>query len=74
MRVILTLFFSLLLLPNSFAQLSDAVKTQKTLFTISAVDDKTSAELPATYTIQALQANKKWEGKSARAVPPFRSP
>ena len=65
MRVILTLFFSLLLLPNSFAQLSDAVKTQKTLFTISAVDDKTSAELPATYTIQALQANKKWEGKSA---------
>ncbi|WP_020603753.1 OmpA family protein [Spirosoma spitsbergense] len=64
MRVVLTLFFSLLLLSNAGAQQSDAVKTQKTLFTISAADDKTSAALPATYTIRALQANKRWEGKS----------
>ena len=65
MRVILTLIFSLLMLSNLFAQQSDGVKTQKTLFTISAVDDRTSAELPTTFTIQAMQARKKWEGKSA---------
>lgn len=65
MRLILTLFFSLLLLPKSFAQQSDVVKAQKTLFTISAVDDRTSAELPATFSIQAMQAKKKWAGKSA---------
>ena len=66
MRVLLILFFGLLILPNLFAQQSNAVKTQKTLFTISAVDDKTSAEVPAAFTIQAMLANKQWEGKSER--------
>ncbi|WP_018621256.1 OmpA family protein [Spirosoma luteum] len=71
MRILLILFFGLLMLPNAYAQQSDAVKSQKTLFTISAVDDKTSAELPAAYTIQALLANKKWAGKSERGGKAF---
>jgi OOP family OmpA-OmpF porin len=71
MRVILTLFFSLLIRLNSFAQQSDAVKAQQTLFTISAVDDKTSAEIPGAYMIQAMQANKKWEGRSEQGGKSF---
>lgn len=71
MRVLLTLFFGLLTLVSAHAQQSDVVRTQKTLFTISAVDDKTSAELPAAYTIEAILANKKWEGKSERGGKAF---
>ena len=64
MRAVLFLLFSLLTLPHLFGQVQVPVKTQKTLFTISAVDDKTSAELPAQFTIQAMQANQKFIGKS----------
>ena len=71
MRVLLILFFSLLILPNAHAQQSNAVRTQKTLFSISAVDDKTSAEIPAAFTIQATLANKQWEGKSERGGKTF---
>ncbi|GAB4044287.1 OmpA family protein [Spirosoma litoris] len=40
------------------------IKTQKTVFTISAVDDKTSAEVAAQFTIEAKQSKKKFVGKS----------
>ncbi|WP_332368051.1 OmpA family protein [Spirosoma telluris] len=52
-------------------QPSPSVKTQKTLFTISAVDDKTSTEVAAQFTIQARQANLKFVGKSQLEGKPF---
>lgn len=52
-------------------QPSSLVKSQKTLFTISAVDDKTSTEVAAQFTIQAKQANKKFVGKSQLEGKPF---
>ncbi|WP_240543731.1 OmpA family protein [Spirosoma foliorum] len=45
-------------------QQSGGIKTQKTVFTISAVDDKTSAEVAAQFTIEANQSKKKFVGKS----------
>ena len=64
MRAVLLLVVSLLTLSPLFGQVKLPTKSQKTLFTISAVDDKTSAELPAQFTIQAIQAKKKFTGKS----------
>ncbi|MVM29186.1 OmpA family protein [Spirosoma sp. HMF4905] len=52
-------------------QQSGVVKTQKTVFTISAVDDKTSAEVAAKFTIQARQAKKEFAGKSQLNGKPF---
>lgn len=69
MRAVLLPFFCLLSFSSLFGQAKLPVKTQKTLFTISAVDDKTSAELPAQFTIQAIQAKKKFVGKSESAKP-----
>ncbi|GAB2543403.1 OmpA family protein [Spirosoma aerophilum] len=70
MRAVLLSLFCLLSLSSLFGQaVKLSVKTQKTLFTISAVDDKTSAELPAEFTIQAIQAKKKFIGKSESAKP-----
>ncbi|GAB3042370.1 OmpA family protein [Spirosoma pulveris] len=68
MRAVLISLFCLLSFSSLFGQVKLPVKTQKTLFSISAVDDKTSAELPAQFTIQAMQAKKKYTGKSV----PFR--
>ena len=64
MRAVLVVIFTLLTLPHLFGQAKAPVKTQKTLFSISAVDDKTLAELPTQFTIQAKQAKQKFEGKS----------
>ncbi|GAB2589826.1 OmpA family protein [Spirosoma areae] len=61
MRIILAFLLGLPLLGISQPL---PVKTQKTLFMISAVDDKTSAELPASFRIEAKQAKKKFEGQS----------
>ena len=47
------------------------VKTQRTTFSISAVDDKTSAEIPAQFVIQAKQAHKTFEGKSQSDTQPY---
>ncbi|SOD98490.1 OmpA family protein [Spirosoma fluviale] len=69
MRAVLLPLFCLLSFSSLFAQVKLPVKTQKTLFSISAVDDKTSAELPAQFTIQAMQAKKKFIGKSAPVKP-----
>ncbi|GAB3989339.1 hypothetical protein GCM10028807_14030 [Spirosoma daeguense] len=65
MRVVT--FFLLLCLLASYRSFSQqtAKKTQQTLFTISAVDDKTSLELPAQFTIEAKKAKKKFTGASA---------
>lgn len=38
--------------------------SQQTLFSIKAVDEKTAEELPASFSIQARLAKKKFEGKS----------
>ena len=64
MRTLITLIVNLVLLSSAYGQPSLPVKTQRTLFTISAVDDKTSAELPTQFTIEAIQAGKKFTGKS----------
>ncbi|ADB38753.1 OmpA family protein [Spirosoma linguale] len=69
MRAVLLPLFCLLSFSSLFAQVKLPVKTQKTLFSISAVDDKTSAEVPAQFTIQAMQAKKKFIGKSVPVKP-----
>ena len=71
MRAFLSLFFILALLPTTYSQNLAVVRTQKTLFTISAVDEKTSLEVPAQFTIQAKQARKKFVGKSFTDGKPF---
>lgn len=71
MRALIPLFISLLWLPAVYGQSAAIVKTQRTLFTISAVDDKSSAEIPAQFTIRALQAGQKFEGKSLAGGKPF---
>ena len=64
MRSVLTLFLSLLTLFSAFGQTSLSEKPTRTVFSIKAVDDGTSAELPAQFTIQALLAKKKFMGNS----------
>lgn len=71
MRALLSLFFILALVPTTFSQNLAVARTQKTLFTISAVDEKTSQEVPAQFTIQAKQARKKFVGKSFTDGKPF---
>lgn len=46
-------------------------KTRTIPFTISAVDDKTSADLPTQFSIQAKQAQKIVDGKSQSIDKPF---
>jgi OOP family OmpA-OmpF porin len=69
MRAVLVLLFYLFSLSSLFGQVKLPAKTQKTQFSISAVDDKTSAELPVQFTIEAMQAKKKFIGKSESAKP-----
>ncbi|GAB3644121.1 OmpA family protein [Spirosoma arcticum] len=64
MRSVLTLLLSLLTLFGAFGQTSLSEKPTRTVFSIKAVDDGTSAELPAQFSIQALLAKKKFTGKS----------
>lgn len=71
MRALLSLFFILALVPTTYSQNLAVARTQKTLFTISAVDEKTSQEVPAQFTIQAKQARKKFVGKSFTDGKPF---
>ncbi|WP_080057512.1 OmpA family protein [Spirosoma aerolatum] len=71
MRALLSLFFLLALISTTYSQNLAVARTQKTLFTISAVDEKTSQEIPALFTIQAKQAKKKFVGKSFADGKPF---
>ena len=72
MRSLFIFFLGLILLPRLYGQALPAVaKAQKTLFTISAIDEKTAVELPTQFTIEARLANKKWEGKSETGGKPF---
>lgn len=69
MRIILMLLICLANLPDLYGQLTLPAKTQRTLFTLKAVDDKTSAELPAQFKVQAQLAKKEFEGKSQSDKP-----
>ena len=64
MRSVLTLLLGLLTLFSAFGQTTLSEKPTRTVFSIKAVDDGTSAELPAQFSIQALLAKKKFTGKS----------
>jgi OOP family OmpA-OmpF porin len=70
MRALLVLFFYLAIATAGYSQLQKTpVKQQKTLFTISAIDGRTSEELPARFTIHAKQANRNFDGKSQLGQP-----
>ncbi|MBN8822579.1 MULTISPECIES: OmpA family protein [unclassified Spirosoma] len=71
MRALLSLFLVLAFVSTTYSQNLAVARTQKTLFTISAVDEKTSQEIPAQFTIQAKQAKKKFVGKSVADGKPF---
>lgn len=64
MRSILLILFSLLLGQITFAQTLPTKETLPTLFSLTAVDEQTAAELPAKFTVRAVFAKKKWEGQS----------
>lgn len=64
MRVVLVFLLYLASLPCLYGQQQSPLKTQRTVFALKAVDDKTSAELTAQFTVQAQLATKKFEGKS----------
>ncbi|WP_461084101.1 OmpA family protein [Spirosoma flavus] len=62
-RVVPLLLLGWLMTAPLFAQ-QLIKKAKQTVFTISAVDDKTSNELPAQFTIEAKKAKKTFKGKS----------
>ena len=65
MRLILLLsFYSLTGVMIAFAQQPLTKETRPTLFSLTAVDEQTMAELPAKFTVRAVFAKKKWEGSS----------
>lgn len=71
MRLVPVFLLYLLGLSYSHGQaLVTSPKAHTTVFMISAADDKTSASLPATFTIKAKMAGKTFDGKS-RADKPF---
>lgn len=74
MRFLFIVFFHLSSLLNTFGQTKVATVRQPANyqdipFTISAEDDKTSAVLPAKFTIQAKQAKQKFTGESKLGAP-----
>ncbi len=69
MRFLLVfLLVSFMRLP-AFAQVLPPAQTQKTLFTLKAVDEKTTAEIPARFTVQGQLAKREWTGKSQLGKP-----
>jgi OOP family OmpA-OmpF porin len=64
MRCALTLLLHLLLLLPAFGQKTLSNKPTRTVFSIRAVDDQTSAELATQFTIKAHLAKKQFTGKS----------
>ncbi|GAB3796747.1 hypothetical protein GCM10028819_14930 [Spirosoma humi] len=74
MRLLFLVLFHLLSLLNTFGQgkrplIRQPAERQHMPFTISAVDDKTSAVIAAKFTIQAKQAKQKFIGESKRTSP-----
>ncbi len=63
--------FLFLLIGSPLAVQAQALKAKKqlTVFMINAVDNKTEADLPASFTISALAAKKKWIGQSTPGKP-----
>ena len=64
MRFTLVLLFQLVMLLPAFGQQTLSSKPTRTVFSIRAVDDRTSAELPTQFTIDARLARKRFSGKS----------
>lgn len=74
MRILFLVLFHLLSLLNTFGQVrkslvQQSARRQDIPFTISAVDDKTAAVIPAKFTIQAKQAKQKFIGASKLTAP-----
>ncbi|QHV96243.1 OmpA family protein [Spirosoma endbachense] len=70
MRALLILFVHLAIATVGYSQQQKTpVKQQKTLFTINAIDGKTSEELPARFTIHAKRAKRKFDGQSQLGHP-----
>jgi OOP family OmpA-OmpF porin len=64
MRFILALLLQLVMLLPVFGQKTLPGKPTRTLFSIRAVDDRTSAEIPTQFTVTAHLARKRFMGKS----------
>ncbi|AKD55945.1 OmpA family protein [Spirosoma radiotolerans] len=74
MRILFIALIHLLSLSYAFGQVNVSLvpqpaKRRDIPFTISAVDDKTSAVLPAKFTIQAKQTKQKFSGESRLGIP-----
>ncbi len=61
MRLLLVLVLSFLLLPV-YGQVVAPKKPQRTLFTLKAVDSRTSATVSAQFSVTAIQARKTYSG------------
>ncbi len=70
LRFLPLLLIGLLFQPGVSAQKVLSDKPTRTVFTIRAVDEKTAAELPAQFSIQAQLAHRKFQG-SSRIGKPF---
>ncbi len=60
----LLLLFCVLIGQTVSAQKPPTKETISTLFSLTAVDEQTAAELPARFTVRAVFAKTKWEGNS----------
>lgn len=64
MRSLLIVVLGLVAAFPGLGQVQRPIKTQRTAFTLKAVDEKTSAELPARFTVRGQLSRKTWEGSS----------
>ena len=72
MRAFFLLLISFFCIVQVYGQPPLSLTKSRTVpFTISAVDDKTSAALPTQFTIQAKLAHQKFNGRSQSIVKPF---
>lgn len=63
MRLVFAVFsLCLVTLSNLYGQVQLPARTQKTVFVLKAVDDKTSNEVAADFSVRAMQAKKKFAG------------
>ncbi|QJW89391.1 OmpA family protein [Spirosoma taeanense] len=69
MRLLLVCLLCLINVSWLYGQKQPPVKTQRTLFTLKAVDETTLAELPAQFSVQALLAKQKFTGQSQAGRP-----
>jgi OmpA-OmpF porin, OOP family len=64
MRSVLTPLLCLITLTALYGQKARSTPPTRTVFSIRAVDDETSAELPAHFSIKALSAKKSFDGQT----------